>query len=376
MSKAKVCIITTVHPPFDTRIFHKQAKTLVEAGYDVTLIAQHDKSETVEGIDIIPLPELRNRFTRIFGLSWHAFCIARKQNADIYHFPDPELIPVGALLKLVTRARAIYDVHEDVSKQIQRKGWVPGPLRKPLARIYSFAETVASRIFDGVVVATESIAENFDWNEAVVAHNYPRLEMLPNFPEDRDEQDEETTTLIYVGGITKNRGIKEAISALSSLDENKPVRFNLIGKFQNSSFKEDIQALSEYEYVRFFGWLDPPQVYENFKKADIGIVSLHHLPRYQVALPVKMFEYMASSLPVIASDFSLWRDIVEGNDCGIMVDPESPEEIAEALEYLIDNPQQAKEMGENGRKAVEEKYSWDSEGEKLLALYKSLGKDV
>ena len=118
---AKVCILTTVHPPFDTRIFHKQAKTLVQAGYDVTLIAQHGRDEVVDRVRIIALPKSRNRFTRIFGLTWRVFRLALRQQADVYHFHDPELLPAGLLLKLFTGKRVIYDVHEDYSQAIRTK---------------------------------------------------------------------------------------------------------------------------------------------------------------------------------------------------------------------------------------------------------------
>ena len=73
---AKVCILTTVHQPFDTRIFHKEAKTLVQAGYNMTLIAQYNKNEIVDGIKIVDLPKPKNCFTRIFGLNWRAFYLA------------------------------------------------------------------------------------------------------------------------------------------------------------------------------------------------------------------------------------------------------------------------------------------------------------
>ncbi|MBC7077734.1 MAG: glycosyltransferase, partial [Synergistales bacterium] len=140
-----VCILTTVHPPFDTRIFHKEARALVTAGYDLTLIAQHDKNEVVDGVKVIALPKPKNRFTRIFGLTWRAFRLALRQRADVYHFHDPELLPVGGLLKLLTRAKVIYDVHEDVPEQILTKHWLPALLRHPLAVVFNAFEKFLSR---------------------------------------------------------------------------------------------------------------------------------------------------------------------------------------------------------------------------------------
>ncbi len=96
------------------------------------------------------------------------------------------------------------------------------------------------------------------------------------------------------------------------------------------------------------------------------------MPNHVDAQPNKMFEYMSAGIPVIASDFPLWREIIEGCGCGICVDPLDPKKIAEAIDYLVDNPEIARRMGENGRKAVYDRYNWDVEEKKLLALYDSL----
>ena len=137
---AKVCVLTTVHPPFDTRIFYKQARTLARAGYKVVLIAQHNRDEMVDGVKIVALPKPRNRFARIFGLTWRAFHLALRERAEIYHFHDPELLPIGVLLKIFTRAKVIYDVHEDVPEQILTKHWIPCLLRRPLAGVFNAFE--------------------------------------------------------------------------------------------------------------------------------------------------------------------------------------------------------------------------------------------
>jgi len=103
-----------------------------------------------------------------------------------------------------------------------------------------------------------------------------------------------------------------------------------------------------------------------------GLVTLHPIVNYIDALPVKMFEYMVAGIPVIASNFSLWREIIEGNKCGLCVDPLNPSEIAKAIDYIMTHPAEAQQMGKNGLRAVQEQYNWDIEEKKLLALYEQL----
>ena len=366
----KACIFTTVHPPFDTRIFHKQAKTLVNAGYDVTLIVQHDRDQVVDGVRIIALPKPKSRFTRIFGLAWRAFRLALREHADIYHFHDPELLPIGVMLKLFTKGKVIYDVHEDVPAQILTKHWILAILRQPIAWLFDRWEKLVARSFDAVVVATEGIAEKFSKHNPIVIHNYPNLAMLP--PTLRPPTTEDERVLIYVGGISRLRGAIEMVDALACLSHIDNLHLDLIGRFEPASLEAELQKMQGYQRVWFLGWLQPKEVYEHLSRADIGLVCLHPEPRYLIALPVKLFEYMAAGLPVIASNFPLWKEIVEGNECGLTVNPLDPEEIARAIEYLIDHPDEAHRMGENGRRAVLEKYNWEAEGKKLLVLYEEL----
>jgi len=364
----KVCIITTVHPPFDTRIFHKQAKTLVQAGYDVTLIAQHKKNEIVDGVKIIALPKPRNRLTRMLGLTWKAFQIALRQRADIYHFHDPELLPIGVLLKLKTKAKVIYDVHEDVPKQILTKYWIPKLLRHPIAKIVNITEKSLTRFIDAVVVATEGIAENFQKFKPVVIHNYPYLKMFSNF----SLKEKKENIVVYVGGITRLRGAIEMVRAMEYLSHIKNIRLDLIGKFVPQKLERELKSMLGYRQVRFYGWKPWSEAWKHVQRAIAGLVIFHPAPNHEKALPNKLFEYMAAGIPVIASNFPLWKNIIEKNKCGLCVNPLDPKEIARAIEYLLTHPEEARKMGENGRRAVEKQYNWEMEAEKLLSLYEGL----
>ena len=364
----RVCILTSVHPPFDTRIFHKQAKTLVKAGYDVTLIAQHDKNEVVDGVKIIALPKPRNRFWRMLG-AWRVFKLAFKQKADVYHFHDPELLPMGLLLKLLTKGKVIYDVHEDYPKAILSKYWLSSIIRKPVSSIFNLVEKTISQRLDCVITATDDIAQRFKQDKTVAIKNYPLVATIE--PKSKHD-DSENPTVIYAGGLAEERGISEIVQAMEYLDSSKNIKLVLYGRFSPDSYEKEVKKLKGFEKVEYRGWIEPEELWLKMSATTAGVVCLRPVERYIVGMPVKLFEYMAAGLPVVASNFPLWKEIVEGNNCGLTVNPLDPREIADAVEYLLEHPEEAEAMGRNGRKAVMEKYNWENESKKLLDLYEEL----
>jgi len=368
--KARVCILTTVHPPFDTRIFHKQAKTLVHAGYDVTLIAQWSKDETVDGVKIVALPRPRNRLSRIFGLTWRAFRLALREKADIYHFHDPELLLIGVLLKLFTRGRVIYDVHEDLPKQILNKQWIPLFLRRITAGCAKLTEMVCSGLVDRIVVATPAIARRFLKSRTVLVQNFPKMGELVG--DKTTAYKKRPHVAVYVGGISRIRGLEEMVRAVGLLPDKAGVRLVLAGSFSPPELENDVQQLTGWKQVDYLGWQSREGVKKLLSEARVGLVLFHPAPNHIEAQPNKLFEYMSAGIPVVASDFPLWREIVKGADCGLLVDPLKPEDIASAIYWLLQHPEEAQAMGERGRKAVIERYNWNNESQKLLQMYREL----
>lgn len=368
--RERICHLTTVHRVFDVRIFRKQAKALAEAGYNVTLIAQHDRHETVDGIKIVSLPRPKNRFQRIFVTTWQAFCLALRQRARVYHFHDPELLPVGVLLKLLTHAKVVYDVHEDYSQAIRTKYWISKPWRAILARLFHFIEQLASRSLDAIVSVTEAIQSHFPAQKTVLVKNYPILEFA-GIPR-RHPSQRNSLVLIYVGGLIRLRGIYELVQALELLNSHWDVRLELLGQFIEPTFEQKVRALKGFQQVQFCGWVPYREVFLHLQRADIGFVLFHPVPNHMEALPTKLFEYMSAGLPVIVSHFPLWREIVEGNQCGVTVNPLDPQDIASAIEYLWQRPELRCRMGQSGRQAVQAKYNWEVEAKKLTELYEKL----
>lgn len=363
----KIVILTSVHPAFDARIFHKQAKTVASAGYNVTLIAQYDKNGIVDGVKITSLPKPRNRFERIIGLSFRVLNLALKEKADIYNFHDPELIPVGLFLKLFTGAKVIYDVHEDYSETILSRYWIPSHIRKIIAISFSIFESLASHYFDYIITATNHIKKRFRGRNVMSIKNYPlTIDIVPIHRIKRFGQ----IILIYAGSLDRDYGTKEIVRALGILKEEN-ITLKLFGKFETDWLKQEIKSLPGYSKVEYLGRVNRDEIINNMMKADIGLSYDSPLPRFKAGLSTKVLEYMAVGLPVIVSrmDISLDQEIVETNNCGLAVEPMNPYELAKAIKYLIENPDVREEMGKNGRKAIMEKYNWEQESKKFLDLY-------
>jgi len=370
MKKNKICILTSVHSIFDTRIWHKQAKTLVKAGYNISLIAQHSKNEIVEGVKIITLPKPKNRLERFFKLNYLTYQKALQQRANIYHFHDPELLPWMIKLKKKTGAKVIYDVHEDVSRQISSKYWLPKILRKIISKIFNKYEKRIAKKLDYIITATPSIRDNFKQKNVIDIKNYPIIAEFLSV--DLSTYNKRPQSLAYAGVIAETRGITKILHALTLLNDPSEIKFELAGNFSPNNFLNTLKKFPRWNLVNYHGKISRKELANLFDNVRVGMVVHQPIPNEINALPIKMFEYMAAGLPVVASNFFLLKNIIEKTNCGICINPTKPKKIAKAIEYLIKHPEEAKKMGENGRKAVLEKYNWENESKKLLEVYKNL----
>lgn len=369
LSVIKVCILTSVHSAFDIRIFHKEAITLKKSGYDVTIIAQHDKHEISDGIKIIPLRKAKNRLDRMTKNAWLIYRKALKIDADIYHFHDSELIPIGILLSYLGK-QVIYDIHEDVPKDIKDKNWIPLPIRGVLSRTISMIEFMAAKNLSGLISATPAIARRFPPIKTVVIQNLP---ILQGFKSNLVcPYNQRPASIVYIGNIAEVRGPKEMIKAIEYLPGSLKAKLTLAGAFSPKSLEVEIRQLPGWSRVEFLGWLDRVSVRELLENSRIGIVLFHPVPNHIESQPNKIFEYMQAGIPVIASNFSLWRQIIGGHRCGLLVDPFDIKAISGAIKWLLEHPKDAELMGKRGRDAVEKKYNWKAEGKKLVGFYEYL----
>ncbi|MGE0824677.1 MAG: glycosyltransferase family 4 protein [Candidatus Binatia bacterium] len=353
------------------RIFVKECIALARAGYDVTLLAQHGHDEAIDGVTVRTHPQAKNRFGRVLRSTWHVYSQARRLNASVYHFHDPELIPVGLLLGCGGK-RVVYDIHEDVPETVLSKYYLPRWFRRPVARLVEAVECSAARWFSALVPATPAIARRFAPynNKVTMVQNFPRLEEL-SVTSGKEWQQREPA-VAYVGGIAPERGIYEMVDAIHRVPATLRPRLKLGGTFNPVTVRDQVVRLPGWTRVEELGWIDRPQVCDVLGKVQAGLILLRPEPRFQVSYPVKMFEYMAAGIPVIASNFPLWRQIIEDARCGLLVDPLEPSTLADAITYIMTHPQEAEAMGRRGKEAVVQRYNWAREEQKLLALYEDL----
>ncbi|WP_217427139.1 glycosyltransferase family 4 protein [Pandoraea eparura] len=362
--------MTSAHPWDDTRIFHKQAKSLAAAGYEVHLVAAKTESKICDGVHVHGVAGARGgRLARMLGTTSRVFRAASDLRADVYHFHDPELLPWAWLFRM-RGARVVYDVHEDLPRDIMTKVWIPLRLRKLTAFFFEVIENFIACRMSAVVAATPHIRDRFEraGAYAIAVCNFPRLEeLVPSAPGVMPRRQ-----VCYVGGLAPVRGLRELVEAIDKVPD---AELALCGDFSDASFAAELQALPGWRKVRFHGYVGRARISQVLAESVAGLVVLKPVPSYKDALPVKMFEYMASGIPVIASDFPLWRSIVDGSGCGVCVPPDSPEAIAQAVVSLLNRPDIAKAYGLNGRRAVEQHFNWANEAVRLISLYRDVAPD-
>lgn len=366
--------LTTVHPIGDTRILHKECRSLADEGFDVALIACHPQDETAAGVRVLGIGVPRNRFDRATRKALQLLVRALREKADVYHFHDPELIGVGLILKAFGKT-VVYDVHEDVPKQIMNKFWIHPLAKRPLAAAARFAERLAGRFLDGIVTATPSIAEKTLPGRATRVFPAAKTVVVQNFPEiglaaERNEKPfaERGNAFAYVGGLCGHQGLIEMLKAFDRLPEG--LSGTLAGKFKQ--LRDEATALPGWSRVRYPGEVGRAEVVAALRDARCGIVLDHPITNYVDAYSTKMFEYMACGLPVICSNFPLWDQIVAETGCGVTVDPFDIDAAAEALTTYNTDHKLAAETGERGRQAILNRFNWELEFAHLFDLYRRI----
>ena len=366
-----VCHITSVHPRDDRRIFEKECLALVEAGYSVGIIVADGKGCSKTAVEYIDVGKPQNRLIRVLFFHIKILKTAMSTQAKVFHLHDPELVFVGYVLSFL-RCRVIYDAHEDVITQIRYKRYLPSISKFGcIALLYCVFKLCLKR-YAAIVAATPTIQRIFSsyCSKVVTVCNYPASTIQETF--DIREVAHRYFNVIYIGNLSETRGILDLLSIAPTLQKNG-IKITLAGRIDCLVTERALnKSVAKHRNVTFLGHISPEMIPSILDVADVGIVCLHPLVNYKVAYPVKLFEYMQAGLPVIASNFPIWRDIVENNGCGVCIEPQSPDLLVKTILSLKNDKQRLAIMSKNGKNAVKHYFNWEFEKAKLIDVYKQL----
>jgi glycosyltransferase involved in cell wall biosynthesis len=368
----RVCHLTPLQNWRDDRAFSRESLSALPYGLRSTIVGPHSMRGTLEGVEFIPVPAIRNRALRIlFGfrlLPW-----ALPQKADIWHVHSPELIPAALVLKWIFRKRVVYDSREDFPSMMLTKTYLPARVRKFMSRFVAAAERFAARELDGVLTADAGSLRplaHAGKSEKLVLYNFPNLHYFP-----ATEPVEKTFDLVYRGGLSERAGTFVLLRALRLLlDSGIPARLLLFGYMDNEQSRQTLNnSLAELgieHLVTVGGRILYNDMAATLSRARVLVCPLQKIPKFMNNIPVKVFEAWACGLPVIASDLPPIRPFFRNRPYGFLFTPGDAADLASKIGRLLESPQLLEQYGLQARQAVLSRYNNSGEARKLISFYR------
>lgn len=355
--------LTSVHPRYDTRIFHKHAVFAAASGYSVSMLVndQHP-NEMMNNVSIISTNWVfQSKFKRILYSVFLFPFKSLKIKSNLYIIHDPELIPCGLILKLLGK-KVIYDIHEDYHLIHSQKNTF---LSSVLGIFYKLVSNFFVRQIDGVFVVNDRLESQYG---SIARH----LVLVPNFPiidkvkPISKSLDDGNLKIIFAGGITEDWNVSLISNILSELED---VEFHIAGK---SNHYLDSILDNHYANLIYHGHLMHDEVLDLMVQMDMGmaISSSIQLQGEGSIGNTKVFEYLAAGLAVIVNDNKVWREIIKDNNVGFVLD--GIEDISHVINSIKHNKDALKEMKLKAQKIIAEKYNWDKTFLNVVNMYEDI----
>lgn len=346
-------MLTTVHPPKDARIYHRETYSLSKK-YNVTVISPEEK--------IIKMYKTKG-YTRLLcplvmsKLLYQGF----KTNADIYYCHEPGSLLLGVILKTLKNKKLIYDSHEYFPSLISNNTIIPNPLRPLVYKIYDVSEKLLSKQADQIITVSESVKKRFP--EAEIIYNVPKEVNMCKCEKIKH-------SLVHVGNLSMERGLDKLLYSLKEIQKVYPdTNLTILGGIADGGNFADTYIKENNLNVDIIKWVEYDKIHEYLDSCQIGIILFQRgIYNTEIGLPNKLFEYMNSRCAVLASDFVEIRKVVNQSNCGVLVDPESVKDITNSIIKLFENEDKMLKMGGRGHSAILNKYNWANEEKKLLKL--------
>jgi len=373
----RVCILSSVHLALDNRVFYREAQSLRQAGYDVTVIAVHDGDQVKDGIRIVALSQVPRWQRPRLWLTLLRRAIETR--ADVFHFHDPELLLVTPWLRWLTGKPTIYDVHELYADFIEVKDYIPAWLRHPMAWTFRWLEPLLARLQTALVFADDEIATSFQAIDCPKAtlFNYPARSFVEDAIDATQKVGPRQPVVLYLGGVERARGSRLMIEAFHQVwQQNPKARLLLVGHFAPPELEQEVKdhasQLGISSAVTVAGRVPFETVGTYLQRAAVGWVPLQPVSKYLKNIPTKLFEYMAYGVPIVSSDLPSTRPFVHDGENGTLVTADDPSAHAGAIEQILRHSDAAAEMGKRGQELVCSEYNWDEMEARLLDLYRGL----
>ncbi|OIN56509.1 glycosyltransferase [Arsenicibacter rosenii] len=369
----RILLVSPAHAATDPRIMYKYVPVLARQATVRCLL-------TGPGPETLPPACTYIRLRRFAWLGWRillihpviAWHIVRFRPRTIHIFM-PELLPLALCCRLFG-IRVMYDIQENLRLKFHLK---PRNNHWLFRNAFEVFDLMARRSCYCIFTEDSYLTEysHLRYPPAVI-HNYPALSYIHPFSTQLPDPSYRND-FAYIGLLSPERGLDTMIEALAILKPVFPsVRLHLFGRLTVS--QTQLETISGYyevaEQLIFYGPTDHIRAFPVIASCCAGLAVLKPVGDYPLSYPCKLFEYMALAIPVIASDFPLYRSIIEPANGGLCVPPANARALAESMNYLLQYRSNTILFGKQGQKAVEEQYNWESEGEKLFQLYFNLTK--
>ena len=367
----RVLLLSSVHPATDPRILYKIVPALTPH-YKVFCVLPDAVQADQNDVEMIRLPHYPGLLARILLTHPVVLWKCLRLRPDLVHIFVPELIPVAFVFHWLG-AKIIYEVQENLYKKFEIKKNNNNLIFRLLFQLF---DLFARKHFYFILTEDAYLKEyrNLAQSSAVI-HNYVSLSFVDRYSATDKPVNPKVPAFFYSGVISMERSFDTIIAALILLKKRVPdFQLHLFGPVRFS--EQEAQQLPGYDEVKahlmFYGYTDLRFILKQAKECIAGIALLKPLADYPDSFTTKLFEYMALKLPVITSDFLLYKQVVETAECGFCISPSDPKQLSKTLEWMISNPEKAIKQGMNGRKSVERSYNWENEQKILLSFYKTV----
>ena len=368
-------MLNVLHGPLDKRVFQKVARSLIGAGHEVISICPGDGPAEDGGVRFRYIPAAASKPARLMSV-WRLIQAGRREMASVYYAPEPESWCAALCLKWLRGGRVVFDMHEHAPSEFAK--FFPAPLRPAAAWLTTHIMRLFAQYTDAIILTRDS----FDalWSglgtpRTVVLNTNHLQPPCTEIPEVLRDAYAGRPTLIHQGIFGDVRGSYQLLEAMRLLAAGRPgIRCIVLGDYAYGSedaYRAAIDAAGLGDAIRLLATVPYEEVPAHIAVSGIGLILFQPGPlNHTLAMPHKLFDYMREGKPVIVPDFAVEvTRIVREADCGLCVDVTGPEAIADAVASLLDNPEEASRLGANGRRAVESKYHWERDEERLLEVF-------